>query len=66
MVSGSQGKFHKPDNKATFEDADVSQVDVNFRLTTLVEGEGKIFQGKGILCKKYRDRLIQWEWVIRT
>lgn len=31
MVSGSQGKFHTPYNKATFEDAKVSQVDVNFR-----------------------------------
>lgn len=45
------GQFHKSYNKATCEDADVSQVDINFRLTTLVEGEGKIFQGKGILCK---------------
>lgn len=51
MVSGSEGKFSKPYNKSNFEEGiEIFQVNVNFRLASLVQREGKSFQDKALLC----------------
>ena len=51
MVSGSEEKFSKPYNKSNFEEGiEIFQVDVNFRLASFVQGKGKNFQDKALLC----------------
>lgn len=57
-----QERFHKPYNKAVFEEGvEVSQVDVTFWLASLVQREGKIFQDKRVFWAN-RERLIFGEW----